>query len=198
MRSWSNRSHSRWPSSHSRLRCSRSCAGGPRRIDPTDEALERLQTLVAEETASAAEELKSRLARMRADALSSLIEEERELADERRREFADRERAAGVELAEALSVAARRVDERLRAWGDDLDRAQQSLETDLRKLEQRQKQLIADAEARIEAEASELVTTSTSSGRLWSACARSSSALPRRPSPRLSRSSRSTPPSDRA
>jgi hypothetical protein len=131
-----------------------------RRRDPTDEALERLQTLVSQETASAAEELKSRLARMRADALSSLVEEERKIADERRREFAERERAAGVELAEALSVAARRVDERLRAWGDDLDRAQHSLETDLRRLEQRQKQLIADAEARIEAEASELVTTS--------------------------------------
>ena len=97
---------------------------------------------------------------MRADALSSLVEEERKIADERRREFAERERAAGVELAEALSVAARRVDERLRTWGDDLDRAQQSLETDLRRLEQRQKQLIADAEARIEAEASELVATS--------------------------------------
>jgi hypothetical protein len=97
---------------------------------------------------------------MRADALSSLVEEERKIADERRREFAERERAAGVELAEALTVAARRVDERLRTWGDDLDRAQQSLETDLRRLEQRQKQLIADAETRIEAEASELVTTS--------------------------------------
>ena len=119
-----------------------------------------MRALVAEETASAAEELKTRLARMRADALSSLVEEERKIADERRREFAERERAAGVELAEALTVAARRVDERLRTWGDDLDRAQQSLETDLRRLEQRQKQLIADAEARIEAEASELVTTS--------------------------------------
>ena len=131
-----------------------------RRRDPTDEALARLKALVAEETTSAAEELKSRLARMRADALSSLVEEERKIADERRREFAERERAAGVELAEALSVAARRVDERLRTWGDDLDRAQQSLETDLRRLEQRQKQLIADAETRIEAEASELVATS--------------------------------------
>jgi hypothetical protein len=131
-----------------------------RRRDPTDEALARLQALVAEETASAADELKSRLARMRADALSSLVEEERKIADERRREFAERERAAGVELAEALAVAARRVDERLRTWGDDLDRAQQSLETDLRRLEQRQQQLIADAEARIEAEASELISTS--------------------------------------
>ena len=128
--------------------------------DPTDDSLQRLQALVAQETASAAEELKTRLARMRADALSSLVEEGRKIADERRREFAEREQAAGVELTEALTVAARRVDERLRTWRDDLDRAQQSLETDLRRLEQRQKQLIADAEARIEAEASELVTTS--------------------------------------
>ena len=46
------------------------------------------------------------------------------------------------------------------AGRDDLDRSQQTLETELRKLEQRQKQLIAEAEARIEAEASELVATS--------------------------------------
>ena len=167
-----------------------------RRRDPTDEALARLQALVAEETASAAEELKSRLARMRADALSSLVEEERKIADERRREFAERERAAGVELAEALSIAAHRVDERLRAWGDDLDRAQQSLETDLRRLEQRQKQLIADAETRIEAEASDAHRRPrTSNERRCSGCARSSSARRNPLSPRRWRSSRRTPPS---
>ena len=114
---------------------------------------------------------------MRADALSSLAEEERKIADERRREFAERERAAGVELADALAVAARRVDERLRAWGDDLDRAQQSLETDLRRLEQRQKQLIADAEARIEAEASELVDDLGRAARIGDPAARGARAL---------------------
>ena len=131
-----------------------------RRGDPTAEARRQLETLVAEQTAASAEELKGRLARMRADSLSALAEDERRIAEEIRRELTEREQAAGVELADALAATTRRVEERLRGWGDDLDRAQQTLETELRRLEQRQKQLIAEAEARIEAEASELVTTS--------------------------------------
>ena len=125
-----------------------------------EEAQGRLKVLVAEETALSAEELKTQLARMRADSLSSLAKEERKIADERRRELGERERAAGEQLADALATTTRRVDERLRAWTDDLDRAQQNLETQLRKLEQRQQQLIAEAETRIEAEAAELVSTS--------------------------------------
>jgi hypothetical protein len=131
-----------------------------RRSDPTTEARRALETLVAEQTAASADELKTRLARMRADSLSVLAEEERRIAEERRRELAEREQAAGVELADALAATTRRVEERLRGWADDLDRAQHNLETELRRLEQRQKQLIAEAEARIDAEASELVTTS--------------------------------------
>jgi len=127
--------------------------------DPTAEARRQIEALVEEQTAASADELKTRLARMRADSLSALAEDERRIADERRRELAERERAAGVELADALTAATSRVEERLRGWGDDLDRAQQNLETELRRLEQRQKQLIAEAEVRIEAEASELVTT---------------------------------------
>lgn len=130
------------------------------RRDHLAEARRSLDALVEEQTAAGADELKLRLARMRADALSTLAEEERRSAEERRRELAERERAAGVELAEALAATSRRVDERLRGWGDDLDRAQQTLEAELRRLENRQGQLISEAEARIEAEAAELVATS--------------------------------------
>ena len=132
-----------------------------RRREPSLEAaLETLQALVAEETALSADELKTQLARMRADSLSSLAEDERRITDERRKELGERERAAGEQLADALATTTRRVDERLRAWTDDLDRAQQNLEAQVRKLEQRQKLLIAEAETRIEAEAAELVSTS--------------------------------------
>ena len=131
-----------------------------RRTDPTAEARRQLEMLVAEQTAASAEELKARLARLHADSLSALAEDERRIAEGRRQELVERERAAGVELADALAATTRRVEERLRGWGDDLERAQQNLETELRRLEQRQKQLIAEAEARIEAEASELVATS--------------------------------------
>ena len=81
----------------------------------------QLEELVAEQTAASAEELKTRLARMRADSLSILAEDERRIADERRRELAERERAAGVELADALAATAGRVEERLRGWSDDLE-----------------------------------------------------------------------------
>jgi len=132
-----------------------------RRRDPSLEAARAtLQAIVVEETAASADELKTQLARMRADSLSSLAEEERRIADARRRELGERERAAGEQLADALATTTRRVDERLRAWTDDLDRAQQNLEVQVRKLEQRQQQLIAEAETRIEAEAAELVSTS--------------------------------------
>ena len=77
-----------------------------RRADPTAEARRQLEALVEEETAVSAEELKSRLARLRADSLSTLAEDERRIADERRQELAERERAAGVELAEALAATA--------------------------------------------------------------------------------------------
>jgi hypothetical protein len=130
-----------------------------KRRDPTAEARRQLEALVEEQTTASADELKARLARLRADSISALAEDERRIADERRRELAERERAAGVELADALAAATSRVEERLRGWGDDLERAHQNLETELRRLEQRQKQLIAEAEVRIEAEASELVTT---------------------------------------
>ncbi len=129
--------------------------------DPSLEAArEKLRALVTEETAASADELKMQLARMRADSLSTLAKEERKIADERRHELGERERAAGEQLADTLATTTRRVDERLRAWTDDLERAQQNLETQLRKLEQRQQQLIAEAETRIEAEAAELVSTS--------------------------------------
>ena len=132
-----------------------------RRPDPSLEAArEKLRAIVTEETAASADELKMQLARMRADSLSTLAKEERKIADERRHELGERERAAGEQLADTLATTTRRVDERLRAWTDDLERAQQNLEAQLRKLEQRQQQLIAEAETRIEAEAAELVSTS--------------------------------------
>ena len=67
-----------------------------RRRDPTADARRRLEALVAEQTTASAEELKARLARMRADSLSILAEDERRIADERRQELAERERAAAT------------------------------------------------------------------------------------------------------
>jgi hypothetical protein len=51
------------------------------------------------------------------------------------------------------------VDERLRNFSEDLDRAQQHVETQIARLDQRQRGAIAEVEARIEAEAAELGST---------------------------------------
>src|SRR4029077_5082351 len=58
-----------------------------------DEAQSRLRTLVDREAEDRAAELERTLARARADSVSLLVEEERKLAEDHRREFAERERA---------------------------------------------------------------------------------------------------------
>jgi hypothetical protein len=116
--------------------------------------------VVRQEAMEQAAELRGLLERSRADSLSLFAEQERRIADERRRDVAERERVAGEGLAAALAESERRVQERLRGWQEDLERAQRHLEAQLGRLAQRQEQLIAEAEARIEAEASQLVETS--------------------------------------
>jgi hypothetical protein len=62
-------------------------------------------------------------------------------------------------MAEMVAAVERRVEERLRAWEADLERAQRALESEVTTLEQRQRQRVAEVEARIEAEAVELGST---------------------------------------
>jgi len=119
----------------------------------------RLRAVVAELTEEHAEEIRRLLARERAESVSALAAEERRFSDERRGAFEERERRVGEALAEQLTNAERRLDERLRGFTDDLDRAQRHLEAQLAKLEQRHQQAIIDVEHRIEAEAAELGST---------------------------------------
>ena len=116
----------------------------------------RIRAAVDEETATHVEEIRRVLARERADLASQLVADERRLTDEFRATFAERERRVGEGLADALTTVERRLDEKLRGFSDDLDRAQRHLEAQLARLAQRQQQAIADVEARIEAEAAEL------------------------------------------
>jgi len=119
----------------------------------------RLRAVVAELTEEHAEEIRRLLARERAESISALAGEERRFADQRRGAFEERERRVGEALAEQLTDAERRLDERLRGFTDDLDRAQRHLEAQLALLEQRHRQAIIDVEHRIEAEAAELGST---------------------------------------
>ena len=140
------------------LRTARNRAGASEAV--LADAHTAVAAIVREEAVAQAEELRGLLQRSRADSLSLLAEQERRIAEERRQELADRERETGESLAAALADAERRVQERLRGWQDDLERAERHLEAQLARLAQRQQQLISEAEARIEAGASELVETS--------------------------------------
>ena len=128
-----------------------------RRVDSELASAEhRLRELIDRESSDRAAELERTLARARADSTSLLIEQERRIADERRRSAADQERTANASLSEALATAQQQMDARLRAWAEDLERAQHVVATQLEQLKQRQHQLISEAEARIAADAERL------------------------------------------
>jgi hypothetical protein len=113
------------------------------------EAENRLNSLVSAEVEARAAELDRTLTRARADSLSKLVAEERKIAEERRVAFAEREREAGGELSEALAKAEQRIGQRLNEVSSDLERAEQALNSKLKALAARQRQLMAEAESRL-------------------------------------------------
>lgn len=128
-----------------------------RRVDDQiARAQARLGTLIAREADERGAELERTLARARADSISLLAEQERRMAEERWAAAAERSRATGDELGEALTVAQQQVEARLAAWRDDLERAQRAVGDQLAALAQRQKQLISEAESRIASDAERL------------------------------------------
>jgi hypothetical protein len=127
------------------------------RIDAEIElAQARLRELVARETEDRAAELERVLARARADSVSLLAEQERRIAEERRKMVVESETAAGTELTAALARTQQQVEQRLQDWGQDLERAANAMRTRLIEVGQRQRQLTADAEARIGADGERL------------------------------------------
>jgi hypothetical protein len=139
------------------------CAGlaRSRRVDAElEEAETKLHELVERETTRRAEELERTLTRARADSSSRIAEEERKLADARRSEMTQRERRVASELGEALGLVERRVEQRLAEWSGDLDRMQQALTTRLAELAQRQRDAVAEAQTRLEADTEQLKSAS--------------------------------------
>jgi hypothetical protein len=124
------------------------------------EAQARLHALVDREAEDRAAELERTLARARADSVSLLVEEERKLADDHRREFAERERAAAASLTDALTNTQTQVEQRLAGWAQDLDRAAETTKLHIADLSQRQKQLVSDAELRLAADGERLAAES--------------------------------------
>jgi hypothetical protein len=124
------------------------------------QAQQRLRALVDREAEERAAELERTLARARADSVSLLVEEERKLAEQHRREFADRERDAGASLTSGLTATQAQVEQRLAGWAQDLDRVADTTRAHILELGQRQKQLLAEAELRMAADADRLAAES--------------------------------------
>ena len=117
------------------------------------DAQAQLRALVDREVEDRAAELERTLARARADSISQLVDEERKIADEHRREFAERERDVGASLTEALTATQTQVEQRLAGWAQDLDRAADATKLRIAELAQRQKRLLSDIEVRLAADA---------------------------------------------
>jgi hypothetical protein len=118
-----------------------------------DREIERAKSVfdevVTEESTRRAEELQATLARARADAISQLADEERRIAEERRRDVAERERDATARLGEQLVQAQAAVERRLVDWQSDVEKLQQGLTEELKRIETRQRQLMSDVESKI-------------------------------------------------
>ena len=128
-----------------------------RKVHQHQELLEReiergkasFDEVIAREVAQRAEELERTMARLRADALSQLAEEERRIAEERRRDVSERERDASTRLGEQLTLVQQAVAQRLTDWASDVETLQDGLADELRRIELRQRQLMADIESKI-------------------------------------------------
>ena len=114
-----------------------------------DEAANRLSAVLDRETAARAAELERTLARERAHASHALLEQERKLAEERREALARQVERARVELTESVAAVQQRLERRLAAWAADLDRGQRVLELRLTEISERQREAVAEQEARI-------------------------------------------------
>jgi len=101
-------------------------------------------------------DLERTLARARADSLSAYAEEERRLAETRRKALGESEDRLRHGLAQAFSKAQAQVEQRLASWHQDLERAQRELGTRLEQVAQHERSLIEALEARLESDAERL------------------------------------------
>lgn len=105
--------------------------------------------VVAAEADQRARELESTLARARAESISQLADEERRIAEERRRDVAERERDATSRLGAQLVEAQAAVERRFGDWQSDVEALQQGLTEELKRIETKQRQLMAEVESKI-------------------------------------------------
>jgi chromosome segregation ATPase len=122
------------------------------------EARERLRVMIDAELKCREAELLRTLSLQRAEAAALLAEEHRKLTQERRDEIARAEQRILTELSTRLVAAQKEFEGKLTSWTQDLERVREGLVTQLARLEQRQRQLITEAENRFARETERLTT----------------------------------------
>jgi hypothetical protein len=120
----------------------------------------RLRTLIERESDQRIAELERTMSLARAKSAAIFAEEERRLAEERRRSLATREAQLRDELAASLSAAQQHVERRFVEWSGDLDRIQERLAEQTSRVGERQRDLVAQVESRIAADAERIVAES--------------------------------------
>jgi len=132
-----------------------------RRRETEDELLAgakaRLRAIVDAELAAREEELQRTISLQRAEAAAQLAEEQRKLTQERRDEIVRAEQSILSELSGRLIAAQKEFEAKLGTWTQDLERLREGLASQLARLEQRQRQLISDAETRFARETERLL-----------------------------------------
>jgi hypothetical protein len=121
------------------------------------EAKARIDALVKTEAEQSEAELQRTLAVVRAETSAMLTEEHRRLGEERRDELVRAEQRVLTELSGRLIAAQKEIEGKLTAWQHDVERVREGLATQVARLEQRQRQLMADAESRFTGETERLV-----------------------------------------
>lgn len=122
------------------------------------EARARLDALIRTEVEQREAELQRALAVARAETSALLTEEHRRLGEERRDELVRAEQRVLTELSGRLIAAQKEIEGKLTAWSEDVERVREGLAMQVARLEQRQRQLMSDAEARFASETERLVS----------------------------------------
>jgi chromosome segregation ATPase len=122
------------------------------------EARERLRVMIDAELKGREAELLRTLSIQRAEAAAQLAEEHRKLTQERRDEISRAEQSILTELSTRLVAAQKEFEGKLASWTHDLERAREGLVTQLARLEERQRQLITEAERRFARETERLTS----------------------------------------
>ena len=127
-------------------------------VDVLTETRQRVKAVIDSEVEGRETEIRHALSVARAETSALLSEEHRRLADQRRDELVRAEQRVLTELTGRLIGAQKEIEAKLTAWSQDLERVREGLATQLARLEQRQRQLITDAEARFTAETERVVS----------------------------------------